>query len=79
MSYDALRNPVDTRRRFNVYTTSTTSYRRRIDVEATSCVYWENTEINYQINCKLQTEYLSFSDIHLWRQVEAEPNCHFRV
>ena len=30
-------NPVDTRRRFNVYTT----YRRRIDVETTSCVYWE--------------------------------------
>ena len=30
--------PVDTRRRFNVYTTSN---RRRIDVETTSCVYWE--------------------------------------
>ena len=29
--------PVDTRRRFNVYTTS---YRHRIDVETTSCVYW---------------------------------------
>ena len=34
-------NPVDTRRRFNVYTTSLTSYRRRIDVETTSYVYWE--------------------------------------
>ena len=32
--------PVDTRRRFNVYTTSLTSYRRCIDVETTSCVYW---------------------------------------
>ena len=30
-------DPVDTRRRFNVYTTS---IRRRIDVETTSCVYW---------------------------------------
>ena len=30
--------PVDTRRRFNVYTTF---IRRRIDVEATSCVYWD--------------------------------------
>ena len=28
--------PVDTRRRFNVY-------RRRIDVETTSCVYWVST------------------------------------
>ena len=34
-------NPVDTRRRFNVYTTSPTSYRRLIDVETTSYVYWE--------------------------------------
>ena len=29
--------PVDTRRRFNVYKTS---YRRLIDAETTSCVYW---------------------------------------
>ena len=35
--------PVDTRRRFNVYTTSLTSYKRRIDVETTSCVYWVDT------------------------------------
>ena len=37
--------PVDTRRHFNVYTTSNdvvTSYRRRIDVETTSCVYWNS-------------------------------------
>ena len=33
--------PVDTRCRFNVYTTSPTSYRRLIDVETTSCVYWD--------------------------------------
>ena len=32
--------PVDTRRRFNVYKTSPTSYRRLIDVETTSRVYW---------------------------------------
>ena len=31
--------PVDTQRRFNVY--KTTSYRRLIDVETTSCVYWD--------------------------------------
>ena len=33
--------PVDTRRRFNVYTTSPTADRRLIDVETTSCVYWD--------------------------------------
>ena len=31
-------NTVDTRRRFNVYKKS---YRRLIDVETTSCAYWE--------------------------------------
>ena len=31
--------PVDTRRRFNVDTTSYDSVRRRIDVETTSCLY----------------------------------------
>ena len=46
--------PVDARRRFNIYKTSIrrrlcridvvkTSYRRRIDVETTSCVYWEKS------------------------------------
>ena len=42
---DVLHNsPVDTRRRFNVYTTSIRRpdvVRRGIDVETTSCVYWE--------------------------------------
>ena len=28
-------------RLYDVYTTSATSYRRRIDVETTSCVYWD--------------------------------------
>ena len=32
--------PVDTRRRFNVYKTLSTSYRRLIDFETTLCVYW---------------------------------------
>ena len=32
--------PVDTRCRFNVYDTSMRHYRRLIDVETTSCVYW---------------------------------------
>ena len=32
---------VDTRCRFNVYKASATSYKRLIDVETTSCVYWE--------------------------------------
>ena len=35
------RNPVDTRRRFNVDKTSCDIARRRIDVETTSYVYWE--------------------------------------
>ena len=33
--------PVDTRRRFNVYKTSIRRRRRLIDVEMTSCVYWD--------------------------------------
>ena len=37
-------SPVDTRRRFNVYTTS---YRRLIDVETTSCVYWEGCKLDF--------------------------------
>ena len=32
--------PVNIQRRFNVYKTSVTLYRRLIDVETTSCVYW---------------------------------------
>ena len=35
--------PVDTQRRFNVYTTSATSYRCPIDVETTPCVSWDYT------------------------------------
>ena len=38
--------PVDTRRRFNVYKTSPTSYRRLINVETTSCVYWVRNHLN---------------------------------
>ena len=38
-------NPVDTRRRFNVYKTSIRRRRRRTDVETTSCVYWEMRHI----------------------------------
>ena len=44
------RNPVDTRRRFNVYRRLydvATSYRRLIDIEKTSCVYWEKTLHNH--------------------------------
>ena len=33
-------DPVDTRRRFNVFTTSATLDRRLIAVEPTSCVHW---------------------------------------
>ena len=42
IEYYELIIPVDTRRCFNVYTTSLTSYRRRIDVEMTPCVYWDS-------------------------------------
>ena len=37
-------NPVDTRRRLNVNTTSYDIIRRRINVETTSCVYWVHTK-----------------------------------
>ena len=33
--------PVDTRRRFNVDTTSYDVVQHRIDIETTSCVYWD--------------------------------------
>ena len=33
--------PVGTRRRFNVYKTSIRRRQRLIDVEKTSCVYWD--------------------------------------
>ena len=32
--------PEDTRRRFDVFSTMPTWYRRLIDFETTSCVYW---------------------------------------
>ena len=32
--------PVNTRRRFDVYTTSITLKRRRMDVKTTLCAYW---------------------------------------
>ena len=35
------RIPVDTQRCFNVNTTSNDVVRRRINVETTSCVYWD--------------------------------------
>ena len=34
--------PVDTQRCFNVYKTSIRRCRRLIDVETTSCVYWND-------------------------------------
>ena len=45
-------NPVDIPRRFNVYATSLTSYRRLIDIETTSCVYQEQTAGRANILCK---------------------------
>ena len=38
-------NPIDTRSRFNVYKASIRRLRRLIDVETTSCVYWEGLEL----------------------------------
>ena len=35
-------NPVDTRRRFNVNKTSIKRRWRRVDVETSLCVYWED-------------------------------------
>ena len=37
-------NPVGTRRRFDVHTTSIMLKRRRMDVKTTSCAYWISTE-----------------------------------
>ena len=39
---DSRDNPVDTGRRFNVDTTSYDVEQGRIDIETTSCVYWED-------------------------------------
>ena len=61
-------NPVDTRRRFNVYTTSETSYRRLIDVKTTSCVYWES-QLGYEIGQSITWETL-FLRNHTQNMVE---------
>ena len=39
------RHTTSFQRLYNVYTTSGTSYRCRIDVETTSCVYWVSANI----------------------------------
>ena len=44
--------PADTRRHFNVYMTSPTSYRRLVDAETTSCVNWDLTWKNSTICVK---------------------------
>ena len=38
--YFPSRHTTSFQRLYDLYTTSLTSYRRRIDVETTSCVYW---------------------------------------
>ena len=43
---DILKNPVSTRRRFDVYTTSIRLKRRRMDVKTTSCAYWDAISIS---------------------------------
>ena len=40
--YHPSRHTMLFQRLYDVYTTSVTSYRRRIDVETTSCVYWDS-------------------------------------
>ena len=53
-------NPVDTRRRFNVYKTSPTLYRRLIDVETMSCVYWERYNFEkFTAKFLIQKQYIS--------------------
>ena len=38
--------PVSTRRRFDVYTTSITLKRRRMDVKITLCAYWDISSVS---------------------------------
>ena len=54
---------VDTRSRFNIYTTPLTSYKCRINVETTSCVYWVKGNKKYQkekIKLKLRSSHWKF-------------------
>ena len=46
-------NPINTRCRFNVYRASPMSCRRFLDVETTSCVYWENFILMTQVTLHL--------------------------
>ena len=42
-SINPSRHTTSFQRLYDVYTTSATSYRRRINVETTSCVYWDSS------------------------------------
>ena len=42
-SINPSRHTTSFQRLYDVYTTSATSYRRRIDVETTLCVYWDSS------------------------------------
>ena len=56
-------NPVSTRHRFDIHTTSITLKRRRTDVKTTSCAYWETT--NFTIINRMvgpETEFLLVVD-----------------
>ena len=64
--------PVDTRRRFNVYKTSIRRRRRRIDVETTSCVYWDIAKlvfINFSKFGKLSNNVCYFTGVFFGNQI----------
>ena len=60
--------PVDTRRRFNVDTTSCNVAQRRINVETTSCVYWTIPSYGNVSACFTDIIFatIKFSLIHYW-------------
>ena len=65
------RNPVSTRHRFDIHTTSITLKRRRMDVKTTSCAYWEwkndhcsdTLEFMYTLCINLGIDYLFFFSV----------------
>ena len=61
-------------RLYDVYTTSLTSYRCRIDAETTSCVYWVSSfqmemfkeDLDQNLKCTTSFEYSDFRSIFNW-------------
>ena len=71
------RHTTSFQRLYDVYTMSLTSYRRRIDVETTSCVYWDYNIYNTSILCKLNFAF--FLEEKLKKKKEKKAGTYFKL